>query len=1122
MRMLWRVRPIILLFFSLSLFTRVILVQAQENVVPGQEGSVQEKKEKKNVEKSREQEAPEEELGFHEKTLIQDIQTAAYPELLVWCKSLGLSDKGSVSSLRQQLLKYYSLPVGKKKEDKDSVSIISIRSAASTEYFTIEQNDEQMVQIKGGVVIEMEENKKEKRTHRIEAEQMVFNQSKNLITASGSVKYTFHTKDEDHTFRGERLEFSVKSWNGLIYKGTSLRKKKNKSKEFTYYFQGDVLKKSGSGDIFILEKGILKTQDSSDPDFHLKASRLWLLGPREWGVLNGVLFIGHVPILYIPFYFKPGNELIFNPVFGTNQRKGNFIQTTTYLMGQKEEDEDISFLSLEDEGERYEMIREGLYLMKKGKLKSGKKNSDYWKVMIDWYSRLGAYAGTKGAFKWKNGSQFDFTSGMGVSRDIDSNNHVFFKDPLGLVYETQWNSSQIGDSELPFRWGNALNFKYKKLHGTLSFYSDPFFNQDFMNREESFDWLNTLISLSRDDEGENDSKKNAKIVDNMKWELVYSKTFNPSFAKPFVNSIGFNNIRMDLNWKKKKNNEVTNSYSPSRKFFYPDKITLPYIQMSLAGKPLSWSNTKGWGWKKKKKEDKNKGLLSPPWEQESEQKTKKKKEETQAPEVQAPEYWDKLFRSRKQNIYDTTFSYNYSFLLNMVGNMKSKEWNNPKDVDYSMKEYYLINNNKLGTTFSNYFLDKRISLVNKNTFSTNYRRHLEGFGLTADDITYNMELSDYRGISTDWQNRFNGKVYPFKYTDVLSGSNIYYNLNSQLYKKTFKSYALGSDAVYDEIWASWDKESIKVHKTGVFAEYKPEFYYISSNISTQLPPMDKKEIYTNKAGFNRYNLKGDLSHSFERDDEDWTFKPLLFTLTYTPFKQIIFTQNLQYDFEEEQLSKSYSRISVFGLYCAYTHEYRDRYTWDKSRFRWKKEEKDFVPSRLSTGYKLDLKKRAFWKHRINYTTNLNLDWTINLQQFNRNILTFRWKSHYHIFQFLDLNFSMSSSNKSMYLYFKPWREKLGIQNEYNFWKDLGNSFNIFSENQQDRRSSFFNLDKISFDLVHHLRDWDLTLKYTGYPKLENQKYEWFSQFSLFLIWNPITKLKTRVKYKDDKWSVDNE
>ncbi len=162
-----------------------------------------------------------------------------------------------------------------------------------------------------------------------------------------------------------------------------------------------------------------------------------------------------------------------------------------------------------------------------------------------------------------------------------------------------------------------------------------------------------------------------------------------------------------------------------------------------------------------------------------------------------------------------------------------------------------------------------------------------------------------------------------------------------------------------------------------------------------------------------------------------------------------------------------------------------------------------------------------WKNRILTRTVLDTFWNINLTQSTDNVLGFKWTQEFKIYKFLDLKLSFSSTNRSMYLYFPWWRDELGISEDYNFFVDLLRSFNIF--NTQDRLDSQFDMDRFDLALVHHLRNWDLTIEYSGWPALDSaaSAYEWKSEFSLFVKWNPLPIFNQRTQYKDGDWSVDS-
>ena len=330
------------------------------------------------------------ELSLFDRTLRKDIETASYYELVAWVDSLGLENQGSIDSLRKNHYSYYQIPENPEEVSTSGGSLITIKSASDTDYFTIEEPDHQMIRLKGNVLVEMEEEERN-RSHIIQADEIIFNQTENTLTATGNLEYRMISGDYEDLFYGDSLTFSLSSWNGVIFKGSSLRTETIEGEERTFYFNGEVIRRAGSGGVFILEDGDVQTQDVKNPDFHLKSQRLWLMGPKEWGVRHGILYMGHVPVLYIPFYYKPGNEMIFNPVIGSRLREGNFIQTTTYLLGRKDSSENLAFFQLGDSDEsNYKLVREGLYLMKENE-PPDEDNDDTLKVMADWYSRLGYF-----------------------------------------------------------------------------------------------------------------------------------------------------------------------------------------------------------------------------------------------------------------------------------------------------------------------------------------------------------------------------------------------------------------------------------------------------------------------------------------------------------------------------------------------------------------------------------------------------------------------------------------------------------------------------------------------------------------------------------------------------------
>ena len=54
--------------------------------------------------------------------------------------------------------------------------------------------------------------------------------------------------------------------------------------------------------------------NEDDPHWHIDATRTWLLPGGELAMFNALLYVGYVPVLYLPAFYYPKDELVFNPV----------------------------------------------------------------------------------------------------------------------------------------------------------------------------------------------------------------------------------------------------------------------------------------------------------------------------------------------------------------------------------------------------------------------------------------------------------------------------------------------------------------------------------------------------------------------------------------------------------------------------------------------------------------------------------------------------------------------------------------------------------------------------------------------------------------------------------------
>ena len=483
--------------------------------------------------------------SMFQETLLMDIDTASYYELLTWCRELDLSDSGSRKELQSRILNYYSIdrPVSAKR----IAQRLEVQSAKESEYFTIEEVDENYIVLQGDVVLRVEDTESGT-THTIEAQKILFNQALNIITAEGDIEYTLIQKQGSESFKADSFTFDIDTWKGVFYAGEITKQRKVGGKTLDFVFVGDSIERL-QNDTIIMHSGKLTSSNIDDPHYHIKAQKIWILAPGEWALSNAVLYLGRIPILYLPFFFYPGDEFFFHPSLGYRNREGSYLNTTVFLIGEKEQAESpFSFLQI-TEGDSGEYTKEvkGLFLRKvKGEPDPEQGENRFLKVMADLYSRLGAFAGLSARFP----PDFTLKGGIGISRSIfldSTGNYTPFYPESGSP-QSYWNSTTIRGIPFPFplRFGIEANLRMREslfsFSGNIEYYSDPFFSLDFYNRQEDIDWGN-LMGLGGGGSTQVSEKRN------LTWEARGS--INPSrlIRSDLIQKLSVPSLNLKLFWQ---------------------------------------------------------------------------------------------------------------------------------------------------------------------------------------------------------------------------------------------------------------------------------------------------------------------------------------------------------------------------------------------------------------------------------------------------------------------------------------------------------------------------------------------------------------------------------------------
>ncbi|MCQ2575350.1 MAG: hypothetical protein MJ162_01305 [Treponema sp.] len=482
------------------------------------------------------------------------------------------------------------------------VTTITITNARETSYKKdpVTQND--TIVLEGNVELSV---KKGGTSSEIKADKITYDRLTEMLYAEGSVEITTKSSGSGgEKSTASSLLMNTATLEGVFEDGRVVQTQSdalNLPSGSTLIVFSDVFGKTESNTI-AFKNSSLTFCDDENPHWKIDATRTWLLPGGEFAFFNALLYVGPVPVLYLPAFYYPKDELIFNPVLGYRKREGYFTQTTTYLIGRKALNNDSS---IEDENLQalYNFMkpttlkvqeRQGLMLHNLDENFSGTTNS-FLKLDTDLYSNLGAMIGLEGAFSPSQTylTNLKFTAQVGLSNTVFQTNNLYLPiSSAGLKY---FDKSNFMGLKVPFRYGGNLDLTLSKpFNFTLSLpvYSDPYFSSDFKTRSESMDWISFFMNSDRDD---NTSSEVSSLI----WKInaSYSPTI-PAVLKPYISSLSVN-LNSSINISTTQNstigedsrasaNDNWTSYTPERKFYYPSQITPANISMSLSGTLFQW------------------------------------------------------------------------------------------------------------------------------------------------------------------------------------------------------------------------------------------------------------------------------------------------------------------------------------------------------------------------------------------------------------------------------------------------------------------------------------------------------------------------------------------------------
>jgi lipopolysaccharide assembly outer membrane protein LptD (OstA) len=1097
------------------------------------------------------------ELTAEESRVNLDIKTSTLAELAAWCRSLGLSEGGTREDLARRLRAYYTLDRIPATEEEPNKRIVVIESSRSTEYFTLETVNEDYARLRGDVIVNLKDGDA---THRISAQDILYNRTRNIMTARGGVKYVKEEGETIETFTGETITVNLDTWASVFAEGISERSVQED--ETTYRFSGTVISRNDQ-EVTVLREAAITNSSNPESYWSLDATKLWLLPGSDFAVFNAVLKVGEVPVLYIPFFYYPADEVVFHPVIGYRSREGSFVQTTTYIIGRPKvaEGSGSSFSRVLGNGPNMEKTRQGLFLRSTGK-KRRDENEISLKAIIDIYANLGSYFGTEFSIP-RQGilGAIDLSAGFGVTRDIRKANDTLYTPFVRYDGTSDWNSSRFFSQDLPLRYRfnmtGSLSGRNGALDWAVPYYADPFVNKDFLNRSEEMDWIN-MVQQGMNAE-EEDLENNPQALGSYEWRINGSLSPQLPLLAPYISSFSVSSFSSTVSFETRnstKYSNLKNDYSPNQQFFFPNKLTLYSLTLAVTGTPFTLGEPSFTIRPRNETKEKNPlaGIGDPrsPWAS-----AEKEDPGSEEPDPLKPPALSHRFDIPR--IGGPQFSIDYRLNPSAVSELQyrssQENWTEAEDIDWNEVS------SVLSTIRGDASLGFNLNHPNGGMYTNSFRftttgswqdysytdREAEEF-TTVDQPDPNkirnarLQLFNATYFNTNYD--FSSTFRPLYRSAVWGNSSLQYSFRGLLAKSVFDPDSINTNAAdvweesptWDIEYGAWDKDYLDSHSfvTNIAANVMDKAQNFT--FTADLPPREAaiEGNSTLRVWISETNAHMRLFNPAQ--PETRKPEPFYFTETLRFGNSGSLQQYMVLDSEKKEYTTLTTNFSLMGFSVAYTavrmipYQFNYQGSVDSSMADgWiQKEEEESLQHRdLVFGYRKTARKTSFWKDRLSFSLNVNTSMTFDLQRYTYSRLNFSGGLTLGISKFLDLTLSTTSENTYIYRYFKdmpgfelPIELPEGEQN--NFFLDLMNSFRF--DDEEKRKSSGFKLKSFNINAVHHLGDWDATLGIALSQALErpstgNPYYKFNTEISFVVKWIPISEIKTELRYEEDEWRV---
>ena len=1045
-------------------------------------------------------------------TLAERIAGAGYFELLDELRLLGLDDRGTRAQLAARLRRFHGLPPPSAAAG-DPAEVVQVRRAEYAEYATAPETGADSVALRGAVEVVVRKTNPDT-VHVIRADEVIHDRSARLLTARGDVSYEVTQEDEEaQSVQAASMSFDLDSSKAVFVDAATRQQRRGAAGPLTFTFTAEAITRLTDGTIILDNVRFSSSPNPRLPNYEVRAQRMWLLAPGEWAMQSATLRVGRVPMLYLPYFVWPGDELVFHPALGVRDREGLFLNTTLYLVGRRPRDADpFSVLSLTDPGKYREELR-GMFL-RKIRGEDPRSEEHYLKLMLDLYSRLGVFTGVAAALPLAGAGEASFQLGAARSRS------VFYRPALGgytAIDESgrsHWNDATLFGVTFPLRYGiefaGNARLRGSSVRTAVEVYSDPEFLRDFGDREERIDWP-ALLGFEGGAEGGPGRRSS------LTWEVVLNadlyELFGGGARPPLLEQATITNAGVRWLWQSRTDPAVPFP-DPTRSFFYPATLRIPASAQvrgtlwQLPAPPAAAAADRA----PAPAAVAGRGLRVAGVPPGADSGAAPAADEPPSTAVRAA---DRLPQARYHEFRapsaepvpaltpaaNARVGYQWNPGVTVEANYGSDAWRSARDVDFAM-ESIVVRGDHTG------HLEQGLDLYGGSISFDHGLRHSLTMLLPhrrsalLDDSAWDalVEQSRLRSrASLSLTNRFTWR--PVRHLSAWQASSVTYDIDLRLLNVVYHSESRS----FRTATGAWDADGVTRHRLQTAAVWRLGDHSQRLTLAGDLPP--RPLLLSAQLDLDAGPVGAGAVLRVRCDDGDRTLgecpkllpDPLSVSVRIAPFPPFSISERIAIDLVRSQFARSETTVGLGGL--------------SASLIAVRPEPDDSLRARqLRLAYSESFGPHYAWRDRIRVGFSPSTSWTVDFVEPRSSRFTMTTALTVAVHEFLDVSFRTASSNNRTYCYVAAWADDSCTTR--NLVEDLWWSVSFWDENK--RRLSNFKVDRISLSAVHHLQDWDLTVEFAARPVARDGGFrEFASQFSVFVRWIPVPEIRGRVSGDDD-------